>query len=73
MWKRRTATRSFSNHYNDQPDLLGNNVNKGKNEEILADEDGRVRDGFKSNSSEREIQDTVKEIKDYLKVKFNSD
>ena len=73
MWRRRTATRSFSNHYNDQPDLLGNNVNKGKNEEILADEDGRVRDGFKSNSSEREIQDTVKEIKDYLKVKFNSD
>lgn len=73
MWKRRTATRGFSNHYNDQPDLLGNNVNKGKNEEILADEDGRVRDGFKSNSSEREIQDIVKEIKDYLKVKFNSD
>jgi hypothetical protein len=67
------STKGFNNYWNDQPNLFGNNVNRGKEEEILADEDGRVRDGYKSNSTEREIQDTGKEIKDYLKVKFNSD
>ena len=33
------ATKDFNNHWNDQPNLFGNNVNRGKEEEILADED----------------------------------
>ena len=69
-----TATSGWNNRFNKsgQPNLSGV-INKGKAEEIKADESGLIRAGYRTNSDEKEIQDVSDEIKRYLMRENNGD
>jgi hypothetical protein len=73
-WNKYTATKDWNNAFNrsGQPDL-GGVINKGKTEEIKPDESGLIRTGYKTTSTEKELQDTSDEIRRYITRNNNRD
>lgn len=71
--RRHNANSNFNNAYNDQPSLLGNNINKAEKDKLIPDASGTIRDGYTAQCNEVQMSKAKVAIKRFIINEFKGD